>query len=41
VRERLALAWPGRAGLEHGRDAAGYRVHLHFPYESQGSGQTS
>ncbi|HEY4126722.1 MAG TPA: histidine kinase [Gammaproteobacteria bacterium] len=41
VRERLALAWPGRAGLEHGRDAAGYRVRLHFPYESQGSGQTS
>ena len=33
VRERLALAWPGRAGLEHGRDAAGYRVHLYFPYE--------
>jgi two-component system sensor histidine kinase AlgZ len=41
VRERLTLAWPGRAGLEHGRDAAGYRVHLHFPYESQTSGQVS
>jgi two-component system, LytTR family, sensor histidine kinase AlgZ len=33
VRERLRLAWPGRADLEHGRDGAGYRVHLHFPYE--------
>ncbi|HEX4300948.1 MAG TPA: histidine kinase [Gammaproteobacteria bacterium] len=41
VRERLELAWPGRAGLEHGREAAGYRVRLHFPYESQGSGNTS
>jgi len=37
VRERLALAWPGRAGLEHGRDAEGYRVHLHFPYEGGAS----
>ena len=37
VRERLELAWPGRAGLEHGRDAGSYRVHLHFPYESAGS----
>ena len=37
VRERLALAWPGRADLEHGRDAAGYRVHLHFPYEGDAS----
>ena len=34
VRERLALAWPGRAGLEHGRVAEGYRVRLHFPYEA-------
>ena len=33
VRERLTLAWPGRAGLEHGRDGEDYRVQLHFPYE--------
>jgi two-component system sensor histidine kinase AlgZ len=33
VRERLQLAWPGRAGLEHGREGEGYRVQLHFPYE--------
>jgi two-component system sensor histidine kinase AlgZ len=37
VRERLALAWPGRADLEHGRDADGYRVHLYFPYEGDAS----
>jgi len=37
VRERLTLAWPGRAGLEHGRDADGYRVYLHFPYEGDAS----
>jgi two-component system sensor histidine kinase AlgZ len=36
VRERLHLAWPGRADLEHGRDGEGYRVHLHFPYEPGG-----
>ena len=33
VRERLQLAWPGRAGLEHGREDEGYRVRLYFPYE--------
>ena len=33
VRERLVLAWPGKAGLEHGRDGSGYRVRLYFPYE--------
>lgn len=33
VRERLQLAWPGRAGLEHGREGENYRVHLYFPYE--------
>ena len=33
VRERLILAWPGKAGLEHGRDGSGYRVRLYFPYE--------
>ena len=38
VRERLNLAWPGRAGLEHGREADGYHVRLHFPYEPSGSG---
>jgi two-component system sensor histidine kinase AlgZ len=38
VRERLSLAWPGRAGLEHGREAGDYRVHLYFPYEPQGPG---
>ncbi|HEX7964619.1 MAG TPA: histidine kinase [Gammaproteobacteria bacterium] len=34
VRERLELAWPGRATLEHGREDGGYRVRLRFPYES-------
>ena len=33
VRERLGLAWPGRARLEHGREGDVYRVHLVFPYE--------
>ncbi|HSN18662.1 MAG TPA: histidine kinase [Gammaproteobacteria bacterium] len=37
VRERLELAWPGRAGLSHGRDGEGYKVHLHFPYEPAGA----
>ena len=40
VRERLELAWPGRAGLTHGRDGEDYRVRLHFPYEPAGQGQT-
>lgn len=34
VRERLTLAWPGRADLETHADAGGFRVALHFPYES-------
>jgi two-component system sensor histidine kinase AlgZ len=38
VRERLALAWPGRAGLEHGREGEGYRVLLYFPYEPANAG---
>jgi two-component system sensor histidine kinase AlgZ len=37
VRERLGLAWPGRADLEHGREGGGYYVRLRFPYESSGS----
>ncbi|HEY3644140.1 MAG TPA: histidine kinase [Gammaproteobacteria bacterium] len=41
VRERLQLAWPGRAGLEHGREGEGYRVHLHFPYETAGAGDAA
>ena len=34
VRERLNLAWPGRAHLEQERTQDGYRVRLTFPYES-------
>ena len=33
VRERLGLAWPGRAQLSHGREGSEYYVRLHFPYE--------
>lgn len=33
VSERLQLAWPGRARLEHGREGNEYRVRLAFPYE--------
>ena len=36
VRERLELAWPGRAGLTHSSDGQDYTVHLHFPYEPAG-----
>jgi two-component system sensor histidine kinase AlgZ len=35
VRERLALAWPGRARLEHGREGGEYWVRLRFPYEGE------
>ena len=34
VRERLQLAWPGRAQLEHARSAEQYCVRLSFPYEA-------
>ncbi len=34
VRERLALAWPGRAHLEQERGATEYCVRLSFPYEA-------
>jgi two-component system sensor histidine kinase AlgZ len=34
VRQRLELAWPGRASLKHTREAGEYCVHLRFPYEA-------
>ena len=34
VRERLQLAWPGRARLEHERGEEQYCVRLSFPYEA-------
>ncbi len=34
VSERLELAWPGRARLEHGREGGEYRVRLAFPYQA-------
>ena len=34
VRERFALAWPGRAGLTAGKDGDEFRVELSFPYEA-------
>ena len=34
VRQRLELAWPGRARLEHGPAAEQYCVRLDFPYEA-------
>ncbi|HSC48462.1 MAG TPA: histidine kinase [Gammaproteobacteria bacterium] len=33
VRERFALAWPGRAGLEARKSGDEFRVDLSFPYE--------
>ncbi|MGH8400909.1 MAG: sensor histidine kinase, partial [Gammaproteobacteria bacterium] len=33
VRERLALAWPGRAGIEVDSGEDHFRVQLHLPYE--------
>ncbi|MGE5626230.1 MAG: sensor histidine kinase [Bacillota bacterium] len=34
VRERLELAWPARARMEHGRSDGQYCVRLLFPYEA-------
>ena len=34
VRQRLELAWPGRARLDQERSDAGYCVRLSFPYEA-------
>lgn len=35
VRQRLALAWPGRASLEVRNSDGVYRVSMRFPYEQQ------
>ena len=37
VRERLGLAWPGRATLETERSAAEFCVRVRFPYEDSAS----